>query len=85
MAGFYTWAPSSTERGGLTAKELLYAQMPRYFGLRDCTTAYVGRYSALYPLTAYFHVVISSTYPVLIIGFNPRMPVVHIVDVHSMI
>lgn len=38
MAGYYIHMPFPTERGGLTAKELLYAQMPCYFGLRDCTT-----------------------------------------------
>lgn len=38
MADYYLHVPSPTERGGLTAKEILYAQMPCYFGLQDCTT-----------------------------------------------
>ena len=35
MATCYIHIPSPTERGGLTAKELLYARMPCYFGLQD--------------------------------------------------
>ena len=38
MAAYYLHVPSPTERGGLTAKEILYAQMPCHFGLQDCTT-----------------------------------------------
>jgi hypothetical protein len=39
MAGYYIHLPSPTERGGLTAEELVYAHMPCYFGIQDCTTS----------------------------------------------
>lgn len=39
MAECYIHVLSPTERGGLTAQELLFAHMPCYFGLRDCNTS----------------------------------------------
>jgi hypothetical protein len=42
MATCYIHIPSPTERGGLTAKELLYARMPCYFGFQDSRN---GRFS----------------------------------------
>lgn len=45
MANYYIHVPSQTEPGALTAKELLYAQMPCYFGIQDCTTGkFIRRY-----------------------------------------
>lgn len=31
-ANYYLYIPSPEERGGLTAREILFAQMPCYFG-----------------------------------------------------
>lgn len=61
MAGRYIHVPSTTEPGGLTAKELLNAHMPCYFGNRDCTTS---RFSQIAPRT-------SLTFPVCLWGAAP--------------
>lgn len=43
MSGYYFYMPSPTDRGGLTATEIMYAQMPCYFGLQDTIT---GKFSS---------------------------------------
>ncbi|KAJ5569212.1 hypothetical protein N7450_011698 [Penicillium hetheringtonii] len=79
MANYYIHVPSQTEPGALTAKELLYAQMPCYFGIQDCTTAvrYAGTTLKSSHLTADFHAVILSICPASTVGFYSKMPAVH--------